>query len=514
MSSKSTAVTVPVAVQSDSLDAPMEHRRWHGLFKNINEEHGFRKLTVEGNIPDDINGVLYQNGPGEFSAQGLMYGHLFDGDGLIRAIKIQHAKAEGATKLVQSEGLLEERKAGKPLYSGIGTTLKGLQPTQRRISRLLQKKSPFKNTANTSVLFWQNKLFALLEADFPTEIDPDTLETKGESSLGGAVRSSFSAHPHWVSERSCGYSFGIRVTRSNAVIDIYELPRSTPCKHITSIKLDRRPIGYVHDFIATPDYLIFFIPPLHLPNKKIIDLTLGDAVYPLMEWRKELGTEVIIVPIDNPKRLIRFKTDPFFAIHFANAYQEKGVLVVDYMHSDSTILYDVIGQSHFGLSNQRILSKYAKVAGSEIGLMKRAHINLADKSISFETLWNETCEFPKINPSFQGSKHQYVYFLQMPEKTRAHSSFFHQIVKLNLATGQSDFLTLGHEQFPLEPVFIKKQSSKEEDEGYLLSMVYDGINDLSYLAIIDAQNIQDGPVAKIHFGQPLPISFHGMWRSL
>jgi len=76
--------------------------RWHGLFQDIGVEHSFQPLRVEGNIPKDINGVLYQNGPGAFSSQGQPYGHVFDGDGLVRAIRIQGGKAEGAAKLVQS----------------------------------------------------------------------------------------------------------------------------------------------------------------------------------------------------------------------------------------------------------------------------------------------------------------------------------------------------------------------------------------------------------------------------
>ena len=507
-----------VIAQENSQRISTKRSRWHGLFQDIGVEHGFQPLHVEGDIPEEINGVLYQNGPGVFSSQGQPYAHIFDGDGLVRAIKIQGGKAEGAAKLVQSKGLLEERKAGKLLYSGVGTEAKNWQSTKARVAGLIKNKPAVKNVANTSVLFWQERLFALVEgASLPTELNPDTLDTIGETSFDNVIRDAFTAHPHWVSERNAGFSFGIRTGREN-LLDIHEFPKSGPCKLLTTIKLDRRPIAYVHDFIATPNYIVFFIPPLHLENKKIPNMLLGSAIYPLIEWQEHLGTEVIIVPIERPSEVIRFKTDPFFPVHFANAYEENDEIIVDYTHSDSTLPYDLIGKSHLGLPTKYFLNLVEKQKdNTKNSILRRAHINLKRKDIRYNIIVDSFCEFPKINPSLQGSKHQYVYFtkkLDESEVETIESPFFDQIVKLDIASGEINTLDLGEEQFPLEPIFIRKSNAKKEDEGYLLSMIYDGNKHQSYLVIIDAQRIEEGPVAKLHFGQALPISFHGVWRSL
>ncbi len=513
---------MPSQVKTDPIDniqlSSTKRSRWHGLFQDIGVEHSFQPLRVEGNIPKEINGVLYQNGPGAFSSQGQPYGHVFDGDGLIRAIRIQGGKAEGAAKLVQSKGLLAERKAGKLLYSGTDTEATNWQSTKARVRALIKNKPATKNVANTSVLFWQKRLFALVEgSSLPTELNPDTLDTIGETSFGNVIRDAFTAHPHWVSERNTGFGFGIRAGREN-LLDIHELPKSGPCKLLTTIKLDRRPIGYVHDFIATPNYIVFFIPPLHLANKKIPSMLLGKALYPLIEWQETLGTEVIIVPIDKPNEVIRFKTDPFFPVHFANAYEENDEIVIDYTHSDSTLPYDLIGKSHLGLSIDYFLNIVEQQKdNAKNSIMRRAHINLKRQDIRYDVVFDGLCEFPKINPSLQGSKHQYIYFtkkLAESEVDAIESPFFDQVVKLDTATGKTNTLDLGDEQFPLEPVFIRKINAKMEDEGYLLSMIYDGNEHQSYLAIIDAQRIEEGPIAKLHFGQALPISFHGVWRSL
>ena len=44
-----------------------------------------------------------------------------------------------------------------------------------------------KNSANTNGCYWGGKLHALWEAGAPHELDPDTLETKGASDMGGLV---------------------------------------------------------------------------------------------------------------------------------------------------------------------------------------------------------------------------------------------------------------------------------------------------------------------------------------
>jgi carotenoid cleavage dioxygenase-like enzyme len=40
------------------------------------------------------------------------------------------------------------------------------------------------NPANTSAVWWAGKLLALCEGGMPVEVDPDTLQTKGEVDFG------------------------------------------------------------------------------------------------------------------------------------------------------------------------------------------------------------------------------------------------------------------------------------------------------------------------------------------
>jgi hypothetical protein len=75
--------------------------------------------------------------------------------------------------------------------------------------------------ANTALLEWDGKLWALWEAHRPFILDPETLETRGEDDLGGLLREAqpFCAHPQYdaASGRLVGFSLGLRHAEGAAV---------------------------------------------------------------------------------------------------------------------------------------------------------------------------------------------------------------------------------------------------------------------------------------------------------
>jgi all-trans-8'-apo-beta-carotenal 15,15'-oxygenase len=123
---------------------------WRSAFQDLPREHGFEPLRVEGRIPDDLVGTLYRNGPALFSMFGRRYAHWFDGDGAISAVRFGPDGARGAARLVQTKGLLDERRAGRAIYAGYGSTNPG-----NALQRIMPRG---KNAANTSVVIWQGQL--------------------------------------------------------------------------------------------------------------------------------------------------------------------------------------------------------------------------------------------------------------------------------------------------------------------------------------------------------------------
>ena len=62
-----------------------------------------------------------------------------------------------------------------------------------------------------------------------------------------------------------------------------------------------------------------------------------------------------------------------------------------------------------------------------------------------------------------------------------------------------------------EASFVPSMNATSEDDGFLMSFVYDPEEDKSELVILDAQNIEDEPLCRIHLPARVPAGFHGSW---
>src|SRR5262249_51155377 len=134
-----------------------------GNFGPFREEGFTENLQVIGEIPRDLNGTFFRNGPNpQFEPVGRY--HWFDGDGMIHAIKLENGRASYRNRWVESGGLVEERKAGRALYRGL-LSLEGTEAPAIKV------------TGNTNIVAHAGKLLALVESSLPTEMVPCTLAT-------------------------------------------------------------------------------------------------------------------------------------------------------------------------------------------------------------------------------------------------------------------------------------------------------------------------------------------------
>ncbi len=60
-------------------------------------------------------------------------------------------------------------------------------------------------------------------------------------------------------------------------------------------------------------------------------------------------------------------------------------------------------------------------------------------------------------------------------------------------------------------MFASAAASGAEDEGWILTYVYDASRDKSDLVIIDATEFEKGPIARVHLPGRVPNGFHGSW---
>ena len=297
-----------------------------------------------------------------------------------------------------------------------------------------------------------------------------------------------SAHPHRVASRRTTYNFGVEYGRKHR-LHLYALPDDGPARRLGALDLDGGPM--LHDFIATDDHLIFFVSPVRISVPRA--LTGIGGFSDLFRWRPRLGTEVIVVPIDDVAGAVRFRTDAFYQWHFANAFARGGELVVDYVRYPDFASFGEIGAFAGGVpATPTVIA----------GRYHRAVIDPVARTLTSAELSDQGCEFPKVHPALEGAPHRHTW-LALGD--------LDGVGRLDCETGAVAAHRLPAHQRASEPIFVPRAGAAAGDEtdGHVLALCYDGRRDESFVAVYDGRDPAAGPVARVWLGFPVPITFHG-----
>src|ERR1700759_220833 len=78
-------------------------------------------LKVQGELPRELNGTLYRNGPNpQFEVPGA---HWFVGDGMLHAFPLENARASYRNRWIRTPKWQAEHDAGRALFGGFGRKL-------------------------------------------------------------------------------------------------------------------------------------------------------------------------------------------------------------------------------------------------------------------------------------------------------------------------------------------------------------------------------------------------------
>lgn len=440
-------------------------------------EHDYDVGAVEGLIPDELTGTLYRNGPGRWQDHtGRPLHHLFDGDGMISAFTIDAGAVHYRNRYVRTQHF-----RGRGGTRHMGTNANG--GWLANIGRLPP------NLANTNVVEHAGHLYALWEGGPPHEVDPETLETLGVRRFGGELRwfGSYSAHPCFCPSSGDMFNFGVEFIPTPH-LRAYRADRRGRLKHYRSVSLPY--VAMVHDFAITERYLVFLISPI-IPDA--IPIALGlNAVGDGMRYRPERGSSFILIPRDGGK-VRRIDHDAVLQFHLSNAYDERGDVIVDAITYGGGELLECI--SRFRTSPMdRVFSEFT-----------RFRITDGNRVIR-ERLSERSCEFPRHHPDREGRPHRYAYV----NNRKNLGTLYDGIAKLDLADNAENCYvaqTVGNSF--CEPVFTPRPGATEEDDGWLLSVEYQVESHLSRLVILDAKDLESGPIATAQLAHHIPQGFHG-----
>ncbi len=452
-------------------------------FEPIRMECDYAHLSIEGEVPKDLNGTFYRIGPNPQFAPRGNYNPL-NGDGMVHAFYVHNGNVSYRNRWVRTRQWTLERAAGRALFSTSG---------MRTDSDSSVAGLPTDSVANTNVVWHGNKLLALEEGHGPIELDPASLETIGPWSFEKKLPRNMTAHPK-IDPDSGEMLFFANFPTGRVTSDI-EFYIVNPAGELVRSQSVSGPFSaLVHDFAVTRDFVVLTMCPVTVSIKRAM------AGAPLIAWEPEKGTHVGVMPRNGGAEDIRWFTGaPCMVWHFMNAFNQGDRIVVDVCQQEVPLFPFADGSPTDHRRATQLLTRW------EIDWGKPG-------SFSADRLSDERCEYPRIDARRTGLsyRHGYVACVGGPGS----DDIFHRgIGHFDHATGQMRVYAAGPRCAVAEPVFVPRSVGAREGEGYLLTNIFDEDRNASHLAIFDAEQIEQGPIARAHLDHRVPVGFHGNWRS-
>ncbi|HRK36736.1 MAG TPA: carotenoid oxygenase family protein, partial [Candidatus Hydrogenedentes bacterium] len=429
-------------------------------------------------LPNDLEGLFLRNSSNpRFQPKGRY--HWFDGDGMVHGVLFRDGKASYRNRYIRTRGLESELQAGEAVYTGI-----------MEKPDLTRRGGPFKNTANTDLVFHGGKLLALWWLGGKAHrLSAPELETLGSWDFCGTLMRGIASHPK-VDPRT-GEMMFFDFSMLPPYMTYGVVSPSGEIVHQTPIELPGARLQ--HDIAITPNYTLVFDMPLFWDPEY---LAVGKLK---VKFDKSLPSRIGVIPRYGDGATIRwFDCNPFYMYHTINAYEVENEIVLTGCRIENPVPASRENKSRMPRLEILELDPY----------LTRWRINLFTGLVKEEKLDDVPSEFPRTNDSSLGVQQRFSY---NPRIAREEQLLFDAVIKYDTTTGASQTYEYGANKWGGETPFAPRTNARDEDDGYLLTFVYNENDDTSELVIIDAKNVAAGPVARLRIPQRVPIGYHTCW---
>jgi carotenoid cleavage dioxygenase-like enzyme len=442
-------------------------------------------LVIEGELPKDLEGCYYRNGPDPLHPprEGDQY-HWFDGDGMIQYFRFENGRVSYRNRWVQTEKYKLEREAGESLFGVLGNPMTG-DPSVADVTY---------NTANTSIVKHAGKMLALMEGALPVEIKAHSLETIGSVDFNGRVNGPVTAHPKFDADTGEMFFFGYQAT-GLASKDIRYNVADKDGNILVDEMIEAPFSSMIHDFFVTKTHIAIPIFPLTFTIERAMEA--GNP----MAWEPDIGTHIGVMPRYGKAEDIRWhKMDARFMFHMANAWDEGDKLVAEVTASDATGFAPMLdGTMAQEASTRTCLRRWT------------IDVTNPDAPIKEDILDDLPCEFPRIDDRLMTKESRHIYASAKTDKLDMQA--FNSIVHYDRSNGKRSVYFAGN-KLMAECVFVNRRGSQEEGDGYILALAHNFETRLTEMLVLDASSVDKGPLAVVKLPLRIPPGFHGIWLDL
>jgi len=439
-------------------------------------------LIIEGEIPEDLEGIFYRNGaePAYPPREGDY--HWFDGDGMIYAFHIINGRISLRNRWVRTEKLEMELEHGRRLFGLLGNPMTA--------DPLVAGKHY--NTGNTNIILHGGKLLALMEGAPAVEMDPTTLATLGEERYDGVVESSFSAHP------TIDHATGEMINMGGMLYG----PEGNPRLRYDIIDRNGKPTKtefidtphqtLMHTHLVSENWVVFPVMP--------VDLSPARAAKggPAVAWVNNRPSKLGLMPRYGSADDVRWlEMDARHMYHELNMWEEGDKLIADVATANGTGLYPD--------EDGNVLSH----ADSKLSL-RRWTIDLTGKTddVKEEVLNGRDIQFPRPDDRMMTRATRHGYSNLNLHSVDGRADGMDGVIHFDTQTGEEDIYHFGDGAAVGELVFAPRIGSTDEVDGYAMTLVHRANSVTSELAIFEAKSISAGPIARVIIPFRVPSGFH------
>jgi len=555
-SSSSSSLNAPQSSDSSNVVAslnPPDMEAYSSAYATVFEELPCKECRPsQGKIPKDLVGSYFRCGPAMFTAGSIVppktsvvqpktnpvpdgqdpdrtVSHPFEGDGAILGVTFgSDNTATARFRYVRTAGFTNERKKGKKLYSamdstremgpqsalGLGNDL-ALPMYRHHLQPGLNKLR--KNTSNTRAFYWGKRLITLWEGGLPYKLDGLALSTEGRSQLGGVLQETdpFGGKGVIDSKKSRALFYSNNQNPKSSDITLLEFDANFRLVKEQGGKVEYKMPGFamISDFCATENYAVFVQPNVvangmqFMFNKepgKVISVEKGaSTVHLVARVGSKKQSKSFTIPLDGAVDA---------ELQFCNGYEEGDSIIFDAIRSDGSNLSSN-GAPKWPWGNS--LAEYTAAAPKRS--LWRYTVDTKTGAVTKDLLSNLQSSFGVINPKKSAQKHRFIY--AAVGSMGAEVAPPQGIAKFDCETKETTMWMPKEYEFCGEPMFAAKTSDNSdpeasaEDDGYILSVLYNGKTQESELIILDAQSIASGPLARVPTGIRIPHGLFGCFTN-
>ncbi len=457
-------------------------------YASLRAEVDVRDCPVEGRIPENLSGGFYAVGPDP--QYPLAPGNIpFDGEGHVRVFRIKSGRVDYRSRYVRTERYLAQDRARRglmPMYRNPSLD----DPSVRGLSR---------STANTHVIQHRNLLLALKEDSPPSALDLHTLETiEPVYTFGGQLPRDqpFTAHPKVCSTTGNIVAFGYEARGFGSdAIAVLEIDKHG--KKVWGAEVKMPYVSSVHDFAVTENHIAFFLIPLAIDPEQMrrggIHWSWDKDRKTFLGFMRRYGDGTDLKWIEGPAR---------GGSHTLGAFEDGGRLYFD---------REVTASNPYSVIPNKDGAPYDAAAGTSYLHRLTVNLNGRNSGYGIEKLYPLIAPLPRQDDRYNTVPYRYG-FMGCPDpadpvrwKAACYARVDHQTRSYQLWKAPAT-------QSLSEPVFAPKRLDAREGEGYLLGVTWHLDQSLrADLLILDAEHLEDGPIATVRLPVQASPQIHGWW---